>query len=566
MLRRALTAYTRQAKGAAPLRLLFTAILGIAIIIGMVAGLSTLMALVVHGPHGRQVLVPTLTWGLSVTSVFIFFYAILAVLAVFTYSSDLELLLLTPLSPRLILGDKFVTVSGGFFLLLLFMGAPVLMAIGHSLHLGWSYDLAAITALFLLPIPPVAVAMVITLMFLRWLPPARARAIVVTAGTCLFVVFFSVTRTVGTTSGRLPTSFVQLDGLWSFVPITWPGHFLAAVGLGQQGAALLYLQGMLAMAAVLGWGTVHLSAHMFALGWAGYQEVGRRPRPLAKSGSGRRVLAFGLGDKGTVMPTTFRTASRPAAEASLLRDVRWVWWPLFTKEWLVLRRDPQILGQLALPFVLALFSVQRVFFSGAPHSEIAGHSAPTEGWFFGTLAFSSLFLLSFLALSIVNREGRSLQILSLAPLTARDILFGKWAFCAFPTLVIEELLLIGGAIRLGLSPLAALFGAASLAVLIIALAGALISISLLWPRLHPDNARQPVSFTGCLAGSIAGSVLAGSVALSLMVISTLGDSVPAFTVLAVTGAIVFPSAVTWLVASAAPKILRGLLVSDSKPR
>jgi len=87
MLRRALTAYTRQAKGAAPFRFLLTAILGTAIIIGMVAGLSTLMSLVVHGPHGRHVLVPTLTWGLTVTSIFIFFYAILAVLAVFTYSS-----------------------------------------------------------------------------------------------------------------------------------------------------------------------------------------------------------------------------------------------------------------------------------------------------------------------------------------------------------------------------------------------------------------------------------------------------------------------------------------------
>jgi hypothetical protein len=245
---------------------------------------------------------------------------------------------------------------------------------------------------------------------------------------------------------------------------------------------------------------------------------------------------------------------------------RFVWWPLFRKEWLVLRRDPQILGQLSLPFVVAVFSIQRIFLNGTPRTSIGGYSASTEGWFFGTLAFSSLFLLSFLALSIVNREGRSLQLLSLAPLTALDILLGKWTFCALPTLVVEELLLVGGAFRLHLSPYKTLFGAVSLAALIIALAGALISISLLWPRLHPDSARQPVSFTGCLAGSLTGGLLAGTVALSLVLTFTLGSSVPALSVLTVAGAVVLPGTVAGIVASVAPRILRSLLVSDAKPQ
>ena len=66
----------------------------------------------------------------------------------------LVLLLLTPLSPRLILGEKFCSVLGGLGLPLLVVGLLILVGVGQALGLGVGYDLAALAALLLLPVAP----------------------------------------------------------------------------------------------------------------------------------------------------------------------------------------------------------------------------------------------------------------------------------------------------------------------------------------------------------------------------------------------------------------------------
>jgi ABC-2 type transport system permease protein len=554
LLRRTLTGYTREARIAAPLRLLLAIFLGMTFLGVLVVGLSVVLSLEVHGPHGLSLFGSSVTWGLSITGVFVFVYALLAMLALFTYSSDLDLLLLTPLSPRLILGDKLLTVTGGFFILLVFTGAPVLIGTGHLLHFGWQYDLATVTALLLVPVAPVSLAMVLILASLRWFPPRRARLIVVATGTIIFALFYAGARAANVYSDRLPSSFSHLTGAWGFVPITWPGHFLSAVGLGQTGTALLYFQATLGLACVAAWLTVELSSYMFVVGWTGYPSLGTRDRP-------------GLG--GSLVSETNAMAAQPREGQSILarRGSVIAWWPILHKEWLLFRRDPQVIGQVALPLVVAVFTIQRAFLNGTPiYSSATVNRDSAAAWFCGSLALSSFFLLSYLALSIVNREGRSLQLLALAPLTARDILIGKWAFCVTPILAAEEILLVAGAVTLHFSTAETLIAALSLAALVVALCGALITISLWWPRLHADAARRPVSFAGCLTGSVFGAALVGTVTACLLTTFVLWGSTPILAIVAMGGSVAIPIGVTALVISMTPRVLRALLMSDAKPQ
>src|SRR5437763_7449674 len=113
---------------------------------------SGLLSRVVSGPLGRLLLAPLLTWLSSWGTLLLFLLAMPTVLGALTYKSDLKLLLLTPLSPRLILAEKFCSVLGGFRLPLLVMGLLILLGVGQALDLGLGYDLAALAALLLLPI------------------------------------------------------------------------------------------------------------------------------------------------------------------------------------------------------------------------------------------------------------------------------------------------------------------------------------------------------------------------------------------------------------------------------
>src|SRR6185312_13587253 len=82
---------------------------------------------VVGGPAGRLLLEAMLTFASSAASVALFLFAIPSVLAAFTYKSDLKLLLLTPVSPRLLLAEKFVGIYLLLSALIVLIGAPILL-------------------------------------------------------------------------------------------------------------------------------------------------------------------------------------------------------------------------------------------------------------------------------------------------------------------------------------------------------------------------------------------------------------------------------------------------------
>src|SRR5207248_1034454 len=187
--------------------------------------------------------------------------------------------------------------------------------------------------------------------------------------------------------------------------------------------------------------------------------------------------------------------------ATVVQALRPTWWPLLGKEWRTLRRDPQVWAPLLYPLFIMGFWLYRTFSQGAATGTVAtGRAAllPSVGLFYGTLTFVTYFLLTFLALPLINREGRSLYLLALAPLTARDIRRAKWAFCVLPALALVEGLVVAGAVILRMPPAEALLGALAFASLVVALAGALLLVSLVWPRLDWDNPRRRVSGTATL--------------------------------------------------------------------
>lgn len=546
-----------------------------AFMVFIAVALSRLLGGVAAGPLGRLLFEPILVWASSAVSLLLFLFAVPAVLATFTYRSDLRLLLLTPLSPRLILSEKFLVLYGGLTLPLLVVGTPILIGLGSAVGMGLAYDVFAVLILLLLPVAPLGLAMLLTVLILRWVPPVWGRNVAAFMGAAVSIAYYIgfqvLARNGATRPGQLRSTFAQVPhAWWSSLPAAWPGQALAAVGLGDSAAFGRYVVAAIVVAAVLAVAAVALSSYLFTTGWATYQEVGRRRRAAtpvaAPSASVRGAMsrdATALDAVVVAGASAAVSAAYPGAALAARRGPpRVAWWPLVGKEWRTLRRDPRQWARLLYPLVILVFSFYRSVaqpetFGGGGQGGAA--SLFSAGWLFGTLSLLCYILAAALALPIVNREGKALYLLALAPLSARDVVLAKWTFSVLPPATLSVVVVIVAAVVLHLAVWQAVLGACAMVALCVELAGAALLISLTWPRLDWDNPARQNSTTAGLGGALAGLLLAAATCVLLILTFAWASSQPVAAVAAGIGIFVLAGTIIAVAAALAPARLEALL-------
>lgn len=473
LMRRGTRRYTSRAKAAAPIRFGLTVTAVVIVIATVIGPLSGLLALSKSMP--ASTLERTLATGSSASWLVIFFYALISMVALLTYRSDLNLLLLTPVSPRLVLAEKILSLALGFAPLLL-LALPVLLGLGHEFHAGWSFGLVALLVLGLLPVAPASLAMLLVVPVLRLLPPARGKTIVTILGTILGgTLFVGQQLLVGT---RGPSRNVVAPPLPTWLPTTWPGRVVSASALHHTQDALVFGAGMALITAVLFVLAVETSARAFTTGSATYREVARRP---ARSAT-RTRRAWGNLEPGR----------RPR------------WWPLMHREWLMLRRDAQRLAALLYPLIVVGFYLYRLI---SLRSEGGTFTLVMRDSLYGLAAFAAIVLIGALAPTLVNREGRSLYLLALAPLTPLDIVVAKWMVCLIPSIPLVQALYVGSAAYLGETAVQIILSAPILAALTASLAALALAVNLVWPKLGATEPRKQASGTASIVGFIAEAVV-----------------------------------------------------------
>ena len=523
----------------------------------LIRTVTMILSSVLSGAAARTIVGQFLPWGTSVTALIIFLYAIVTLAGTLTYRSDLKLLLLSPVSPRLILAEKILAVSLGFSPLLL-LSLPAVIGIGHALHLGLGYDLMALALVVLVPVGPVSLAMLILLALLRLVPPARVQGAAVVLGTVLSGALF-----VGMQSLMSPTSSIRPGfsppSIPGAVPATWAGHALAALVLGRPTTGLLYFLATVALAALLYGLAITLSARVLVTGSANYGEVRRKAAP-GQTGNlsslpGRRE-AFPAGHLQAVPAG----APRPITGLTV--------WPLLVREWRSLRRDPQRLAALAYPLVIVAFYAYRIVsLQGASPPGSGEHAGP---FLVGSLDFmltiTAILLIGSIAPSLINHEGRSLYLLALAPVSSRDVLLGKWLMCAAPALVLVEAMLGAAAVFLHLPAGRSMMTALVMAALIIAQAGLTLAINLVWPRFNPSGGRQQASFPAVVV-SMAGQLLLGGAVFILLLLATgTWTSLPLAALAAIAAVVVLTASISFASMWLGSRQLQRLLTSDPTPR
>jgi hypothetical protein len=487
---------------------------GVGLVLAYVLG--GLFAQVLSGANSTLLLGPMLGWISSSTALLIFLAAIPMILATFTYDGDLRTLLLSPLPPALIMTEKCIWLIVTIMIPLLTVGLILLASLSRATATDAAYGVLAIPALVVMPVVPVALAMVLTVSVLRWVPPARVRTITSLISAALGIGVFALTQvldshTAGHDAQDLKSLFTgSSTSWWADLPSAWPGRALAAGAQNHMGTALAYLAATAALGGILGAVAVITAARLFATGWATYQEVGGRHATHDQRWRSRNKARVGAAAENAdaADPATF--AAR-AAPSSLLRSADPgidTWrepgiWPLIAKEWHLLRRDPQVWSRYLYPLFILAFSVYQGLVLGT-QQHTGSYSVIGTGLFIYVLIL-------LIAPPVINREGRALALLALAPIDTHSIVFAKWFFCAAPAVAIVEAALLTEAVVLRIAVDDAILIALSFGALVVTLTGVMIAISLIWPRLDWDSPARQVSGTARVVGLLAGAALSGVV-------------------------------------------------------
>lgn len=427
--------------------------------------------------EGLFAAVPSLALGIALLP--LLFGSVGWALSTFYLSRDLDMLLVTPVPIRSVFLARFAEgLVGSWIGIFVLLGAPL---VGYGLGLGYGvpFVLAVIVVLMLLPLLPTSLGTLLTMLLVRVVPAKRLREIVTVVSSLFGVLFWLGTQVLGGTFGRQSPTFngsalLRFD--LPFLPTSWGARALIAAGTGNVSALLGY--GALYLVATVGLFAlcVVLAERLYYGGWA--------------------TVSTATG--GRMRHRRERTPLlRGPAGAILGKDLR------------ILPRDLQQLSQLMVSVLFALFWLWRFTSTTSRGTGIGSFGATSASVFICILLGSNL------GLSGLSREGRSMWLLQLAPISPWTILRAKWvlAYLPFPLFAVIFAGFLYVTQGTGASELLHIL--LQLALIGVGVAGITTGLGALFPRLDWNNPRRMVSGRASIIGLVAYVVYTGVVLLLL---------------------------------------------------
>lgn len=332
---------------------------------------------------------------------------------------DLDTLLVTPVPVRSVFLARFLEGLVPTYLLLFVLLAPALAGYGQALGYSPAYYLALLLVLALLPLLPISIGTLLTMLLVRIISPKRLRDVLTVVGALFGLavyigsqLFVQATEQLATPEAA--TQLLRFDT--SVLPTSWGARALIAAGTYAWGELLLYGGAYIAATAGLFTICLALAERLYYIGWVS----------MAGSGGGK-----------------VRRRTRQATGAWLLSGPVGA---IVRKDLRVLPRDLQQLSQLLMPLAFSVFWVWRlVSDSQLNEASSKAPAAIANAGLVGLGIFVCIMITSNLGLRGVNREGQGYWLLHLAPISPWTVLWAKWsvAWLPFPILGTLFVALIG---------------------------------------------------------------------------------------------------------------------------
>ncbi len=432
-----------------------------------------------------------------------------SVLSALYLSSDLDLLLVTPVPMRAVFIVKFFSGLFPQYAWLLTLLWPFLLGYGTGMEYGRGYILVTLLVLLFLPLFPAGLGTLLVMAVVRVIPARRARDVMSVLGGLLGVGVYVISQFVVEVAPYIANvqnlqTLQQLD--LPLLPSAWAGRALIAAGEGDGLTMLVYVALFTLLSLIAFVGCVLLSERLYYIGWSNM---------AVRNGRVRTV----------VQPSLTHTRQWHWLRAnSWFRFVPTPVRAIFFKDWRVFPRDLQNLQQLIFPLTLAGIWMIRLLLGSesaavvlSDSNEVRLVATVQNVGSIGIAFFLCLTLANTIAGAGISREGRTFWLLKLAPISAWHILLGKLclAYLPFPTVGTFFLVLVA---VLQQTPFTAFLLSWTL-LLLVGLGGTCITLGLgaMFPRLDWENPQQQVTLVaGCL------SFLIYTVYIVLMLLAVFG--------------------------------------------
>jgi hypothetical protein len=422
-------------------------------------------------------------------------------------SSDLDLLMTAPVDRKAVFVSKILNGMVWNYALVFALALPALLMYGIGLGYGPLYYLLALITLLGTPLLPAALGSILVLLVARFAPARRVREVLGLMGA-LFGITCGV---LGQTSRFWFRGFTDtngdaeafLEGLrgaiaWPFPPFM-AGRGLEAAGRGDPVGALANLSVFLLLTFGVFALCVFAADFMYATGWVRMQSSGSAKRSKQRAEKAARERGW---------------LSRVSADMAIA-----------IKDWKVVPRDLRNFAQMLAPLIFWPIFYLNVTAGGGRR----GRGGIPGGDFFSNLdgvfvaagvLSSTVMLVSSIAFTSISREGKSWWLLKIAPITAFELLRGKFLSAAVPYVVLSTLLLAGAAIWRQLDPLWTLYGWVGVEVLGLGMIVVAVALSVPWAKLDWDDPRKMTSGWG--------SFIAFAVWLAMGILGGLFLALPVF--------------------------------------
>lgn len=341
----------------------------------------------------------------------IMFFGMFYIIGSFYFSHDLDTLVPLPLKPYEVIGSKFVVIMVNEYLTALPVLIPPIIIFGIGTSQGLFYWVKGLLMMLAAPIIPLVISAVIVMLLMRVINLRRNKDLLAIVGGFLGVGIalgfnFFIQKIPGAAGkGNLQELLQNQAGLIDsigrkFPPCIWAAFGLADNGLYGFSSFILFIGVSLLMLAALLW----LANMVFYKALLAGQEVTRKRKVITKSELNRQ----------------YGVMSSP-----VLAIVR--------REWKLLLRTPVyaingLVGALMGPFmVLVIFFAKN---SDKEAKEIINIINNPEYGLYVALAGLALMLftsgMNLVASTSISREGSTLWVLKMIPVSAKHQILGKF--------------------------------------------------------------------------------------------------------------------------------------------
>lgn len=394
------------------LRLIGAVVLGI-----MVSGFFTTTSFSIFSFLARrqsfQEIQILLTGGFTASFVLLLFSSFSFAISSLYEAKDLHLLLSSPLKPRIVFLNKFITSFLGILGLNIFF-IPILISLGLALKAQPVFYPLALIGLLIFALVPSALGQLIMMLSMKILPAKKGKEILGVVSTLFGLgiwlgVQFLQNVIIRPQLQQFGTVLVHQKSVTflDYLPSGWAAHFTLSWSRGffaESWPAFLLLTVFSLIVSAL---CLFMAETLYLSGWSGSQESHRQAKVTPSKKRSEGLLAL--------FP--------PQQQAIMEKDFK------------MIVRNPQELIQLIIPAFFICFYVWQMSRS----STQAGYPGSTVS--FGFLAFLLSMMFGGTAMRAVPREGKAIQLLTTSPASVTQLLLGKFWVAYLPILFLAEAIL-----------------------------------------------------------------------------------------------------------------------------